>query len=70
MLPDVAKAITDLATIRKIRGMSIGQISELSEIKLRTLFAYERGDRVPSAMTLSRWAAALGCQIMIMPKQE
>ena len=50
--------------------MSIGQLSELSEIKLRTLFAYKRGDRVPSAMTLSRWAAELGCQIMIMPAQE
>jgi transcriptional regulator with XRE-family HTH domain len=70
MLPDVAKAITDLATFRKMRGVSIEQITELSEINLRTLFAYKRGDRVPSAMTLSRWAAELGCQIMFMPKQE
>ena len=70
MLPDIAKTITDLATIGKMRGVSIGQISELSETKLRTLFAYKRGDRVPSAMTLSRWAAELGCQIMFMPKQE
>ena len=70
MPPDVAKAITDLAAIRKMRGLSIERISELSEIKLRTLFAYEAGDRVPSSLTLSRWAATLGCQIMIMPKQD
>lgn len=69
MRSDVDKAVSDLTAIRKMRGLSIEKVSELTEIAVRSLHAYEKRDRVPSSITLSRWAEAFESQIRIMPKE-
>jgi transcriptional regulator with XRE-family HTH domain len=69
MRPDVAKAVADLTAIRKMRGLSIERVCELTEFARRTLQSYEAGDRIPSAIALSRWAEAFDSQIRIMPRE-
>jgi transcriptional regulator with XRE-family HTH domain len=69
MRADVDKAISDLVAIRKMRGLSIEDVSGLSEIGERSLRAYEDRKRLPSALRLSQWAEVFGCQIMLMPRQ-
>lgn len=69
MRADVDKAISDLTAIRKMRGMSLEDVAGMTEINLRSLQYFERRKRMPSALTLSRWAEVFDARIMIMPKE-
>lgn len=58
-----------LVEVRRAWGLSADDVSERIGCKLQTLQKFESGLRSPSLGTLIRWAAVLGYDLALTPKE-
>lgn len=54
-----------LASLRKIRGLSVSQVAEHMGVSERTIYSWERGERVPSIYDLYKLMAYYQTDILI-----
>lgn len=59
-----------LLEVRRSRGMTQGQLAEVSGISQPNLSAYERDRRIPSAATLNRLLVSCGYQLAAVAGTE
>lgn len=65
-----------LASLRKVRGLSVAKVAEHMGVAERTVYSWERGERVPSLYDLYRLMAYYQTDILIseipslIPKKE
>lgn len=65
-----------LASLRKVRGLSVAKVAEHMGVAERTVYSWERGERVPSLYDLYRLLAYYQTDILIseipslIPKKE
>jgi len=64
-LRGIAEVFARLKEVREAKGLSLGDVQELTGIDRSALSKLERGERVNCTMdTLSRYAAALGKHVL------
>lgn len=66
----MADLVTQLILMRQIRGLSQRQLSEKADIKQTSISGYERRKIKPSEPVLVRWAEALDCELLLVPKEK
>lgn len=54
-----------LASLRKVRGLSVSQVAEYMGVAERTVYSWERGERVPSIYDLYRLLGYYQTDILI-----
>lgn len=59
-----------LVEVRRAWSLSVDDVAERIGCKVQTLQKFESGARSPSLGTLIRWAAVLGYDIALSPKEN
>lgn len=60
----------NLGRIRKERGLTVQELSAMTEITVKSLYAYQRGDRHPGVHKLRVLANALQCTVDDLTGEE
>lgn len=67
-MPDNCAAVIDeLVAVRKKRGMTQAQLADAAALAQPAIARMERKSAVPQLDTLLKVAAALGCDIAVVP---
>jgi len=70
-MPDNCAAVIDeLVAIRKERGLTQAQLAEAAALAQSAIARLERKAAIPQLDTLLKVAAALGCDIAVVPASK
>ena len=60
--------VNELRDVRESLGMTKVELSQRMGVHAHAIGAYERGEHVPGADIVERWAAALGMDVVLSPR--